>query len=93
MAKGRKTGGRKPGSRNKATAEVKELARNYAPEAFASLVQIAKSGSSEAARVAAIREILDRAYGKAPQAITGDGDGGPVKHVLEVLWGSTTAAG
>ena len=74
MAKGRKTGGRKPGSVNKATADIRELAQNYAPEALVELARLAKEAVSESARIAAIREILDRAYGKSPQAVMLDGD-------------------
>ena len=74
MAKGRKTGGRKPGSVNKATADIRELAQNYAPEALVELARLAKGAVSEAARVGAIKEILDRAYGKSPQDVTLAGD-------------------
>jgi hypothetical protein len=74
MAKGRKTGGRRPGSLNKATADIRELARNYGPEALVELARLAKEAASETARVAAIKEILDRAYGKSPQAVTLDSE-------------------
>jgi hypothetical protein len=42
---------------------------------------------SEQARVAAIKELLDRGYGRAPQAVSGDPDGEPVvvKHIVEWL--------
>jgi hypothetical protein len=55
---------------NKATADIRELAQNYAPEALVELARLAKGAASEAARVGAIKEILDRAYGKSPQAVT-----------------------
>ena len=71
---GKRRGGRKPGTPNKATAEIKDLARQYAPDALAELARLARKAESESARVAAIKEILDRAYGKAPQAIVGDPD-------------------
>lgn len=78
MAKGVKTGGRKPGTLNKATAEVKELAREYSGDALAILAKIMKDEAQvAAARVSAAKELLDRAYGKAPQALTGEG-GGPI---------------
>ncbi len=75
--------GRKPGFPNKATAELKALARQHAPEMLAGLVRIAKTSESDAGRVSAIKEILDRAYGKPAQAITGDGEG-PIQHSLTV---------
>lgn len=77
--KGKKTGGRKAGTPNRSTAEVKDMARMHAPDALAELARLARGAESEAARVAACREILDRAYGKAPQAIVGDPDA-PVEH-------------
>ncbi len=72
-----KTGGRKKGTPNKATADVKALAQQYAPAALKELARLSSEAESEQARVSACREILDRAYGKAPQAVTGEG-GGPV---------------
>jgi hypothetical protein len=80
-----KTGGRKAGIPNKATAEIKELAQQYAPAAIAELARLMKDGESEAARVSAIKEILDRAYGISPQALTGEG-GGPIQHQVGVSW-------
>ena len=68
----RKTGGRTKGTPNKATADVKELAQQYAPAALAELARLATSAESETARVSAIRELLDRACGKAAQAIDAD---------------------
>ena len=74
-----KSGGRKKGTPNKATAQVKELAQKYAEAAIAELARLATKAESEAARVSAIKELLDRAFGKAPQAITGDANQ-PVQH-------------
>ena len=62
--------GRKAGVPNKATADVKAIARSYAPDAIRELARLAMNAESEAARVAAIRELLDRAYGKS--TITAD---------------------
>ncbi len=65
-----KSGGRQKGTLNKATREIKALAQQYAPEALKELARLVKHAQSESARVAAIKELLDRAYGKAPQAVT-----------------------
>lgn len=89
MAKGQKTGGRTAGTPNKATAEVKELAAKYGPKAIEGLAKLAGlardavgQAESEAARVAAMKEILDRAYGKSAQPV-GGGDGTePIKHLF-----------
>ena len=78
-----KTGGRKAGTPNKATAEIKDIARQYGPDCIAKLWALASSAESEQAKVSAIKEILDRGYGKASQAITGE-NGGPV--ALTVGW-------
>ena len=81
--KGRKTGGRVKGVPNKATREIKALAQQYTDQALTTLVQVMQASESDAARVAAARELLDRGYGKSPQAHTGE-NGGPMK--LELSW-------
>src|SRR4051812_37020165 len=73
-----------PGGRPKALKEIQGLARSHAPAALDLLVQIAKSGQSEQARVAAANAILDRAIGKPAQAITGEGGEGPVLAAITV---------
>jgi hypothetical protein len=58
---GRQPGsGRKKGSPNKITREIKEIAHQYGPGALKELARIAHTGRGEAARVAACRKILDR---------------------------------
>jgi hypothetical protein len=57
--------GRPPGSPNKSTATVKALAQKHGPQAIAELARLASAAASEQARVAAIKELLDRAYGKS----------------------------
>src|ERR1700730_11221459 len=61
---GERRGGRQTGTPNKATADVKALAQSYAAAAVKELARLALNAQSEQARVAAIKEILDRAYGK-----------------------------
>lgn len=79
MAKGIKTGGRVAGTPNKATAEIKALAQVHGLEAITMLVKIMKESKSELSRISAIREILDRGFGKATQAVElGGPDGNPV---------------
>lgn len=74
----REGAGRKKGVPNKVSAELKELARPYAPEALATLCKIMRTSKQDAARVAAAKELLDRGFGKAPQAISGP-DGGAIE--------------
>lgn len=70
---GERRGGRKVGSRNKATAEIRDLAMKHAPAALLEAVRLSKSAKTEPARVAAINIVLDRAYGKPGQAVTHSG--------------------
>jgi hypothetical protein len=78
---GRKTGGRNAGTPNKATLEIKELARIHGPAVIERLVQLSRDPSGAVA-VSASRELLDRGYGKAPQPHDGDGQGAPIKWVV-----------
>ena len=78
--------GRRKGTPNKATAEVKELARLHGPAAIEEAVRIMKTSESDQARLAAAREILDRAYGKPQQTIVGADDAAPVE--LRITWGA-----
>jgi hypothetical protein len=72
-AKGQpKTGGRQKGTPNRATADVRALAQDYGPDAIKTLAELMEKATSEQARVAAARELLDRAYGKAAQQLAVD---------------------
>lgn len=81
--------GRPAGSVNKTTAEIRELASGWGPQAIQKAASLAGlvldeagrpigEAESEAVRLAAIQLLLDRAYGKSPMAISGV-DGGPVE--------------
>ncbi len=85
MTSGFKTGGRTKGTPNKATAEIKALAQKYTEASMKELGRIALEGTSETARVAAIKEIFDRGYGRAIQSISSDQDN-PQK--IEISWKS-----
>lgn len=84
MAKGIKTGGRVKGVPNRATADIKALAMSYTEEAFEALIGVARNSESDAARVAAIKEILDRGYGKSRQAVEHSGADGE-KLVIQIV--------
>lgn len=67
-------GGSRKGKPNKATIEVKALARVYGPAAVQKLAEMAgltrkKPAEAEAVRATCLREILDRGYGKPTQGI------------------------
>jgi Tannase and feruloyl esterase len=53
-----------PGGRPKVLGEVQELARQHAPSAIAELARLALKAKNETARIAAMRELLDRGYGR-----------------------------
>ncbi len=67
-----KTGGRKPGSLNKITADVKQAAQAYTSEAVEALASIMRASESDAARVAAANAILDRGHGRPKQSVEVD---------------------
>ncbi|MHB0939607.1 MAG: hypothetical protein ACYDCO_27230 [Armatimonadota bacterium] len=54
----------------KVAAEIRRLAQGYGPDALKTLAAIMTDSNSEPSRIAAAREILERAYGKpaAPPA-------------------------
>lgn len=81
MARGgkREGAGRPRGAVNQTTLQLRELAREHAGDMVAVLLNIAKAGESEAARVSAANALLDRGYGKPSTVLNGDGDGGPVE--------------
>lgn len=85
---GRRQGsGRQRGTPNKATADVKAAAQKHGQAMIDELVRLATNAESEAARVAACKEVLDRAYGKAPQALTVD-PGDKFTEILKAFLGS-----
>ena len=60
----------------KAPAEIRSLARSHTRTAINVLVGIMRAkDATAAARVSAANAILDRGWGKAPQAIENGGDG------------------
>lgn len=72
-----KTGGRKKGTLNKSTVEIKTLAQKHGAEAIGILAVLMKTSDSDTAKISAAKELLDRGYGKAAQSITGP-DGVPL---------------
>ena len=64
----REGAGRPAGSINKSspaqTERLSELAKTYTEEALETLVDVARNGRTDAARVSAANALLDRAYGK-----------------------------
>lgn len=77
-----------PGGRPKILGEIKELARNYGPDAIAKLAQLSglvrghPGAENESARIAALRELLDRGYGKPIQPTDITSNGESVRYVV-----------
>lgn len=76
--------GRVKGTPNKVTQDIRAAAQVYTAQALETLARIMTSGRVEASRVAACKELLDRAYGKAPQALTG-ADGGALSVLTRIV--------
>ena len=72
-----KTGGRQKGVGNRVGADVRELARQYTTQAIEVLVAIMLNPNHTSQAMAA-NSLLDRGWGKAPQALTGADGEGPV---------------
>jgi hypothetical protein len=66
-----------PGGRPRVIADLHDLARQHAPAAITELARLAVKARSEAVRVAAARELLDRGFGKATQPVDWTVEGGP----------------
>src|SRR5262252_6808623 len=63
--------GRKKGSGNKLTFDVKQALMLRGPELARELVRIALHAKNEATRVIALRECMDRLHGKATAVVEG----------------------
>jgi len=82
---GERRGGRTAGTPNKATAEVKATAQKYTAESIQVLATIMKTGESEQARIAAARELLDRAHGKPAQSVAVGGDPNNTTPIRQII--------
>jgi hypothetical protein len=60
----------------RAPSDIRSLARAHTAIAIKILAGIAKDGTNESARVAAANVLLDRGWGKPPQARIGEADRG-----------------
>jgi hypothetical protein len=68
--KGRaKTGGRKPGVRNKATLDIKAMCQDVGADMVTMLKDLAYNAEFEPTRIQAAKILLDRGYGLAVQPV------------------------
>jgi hypothetical protein len=74
------------GGRPKVLGDVQELARLHAPSIIIELARLALKAKSETARIAAIRELLDRGYGRTRQSVeVSTPDGNPLQILFEEI--------
>ncbi len=74
-----------PGGRPKADGEIRELARESGPDAIAKLVEHMNGEDSRLSQSASIA-LLDRGFGKPPQAINLGGQEGGESIKMEVSY-------
>ncbi len=66
-----------PSGRPKIVNEIRDLARGHSVTAFDRVIELMASADERIA-LAASQEILNRAYGRPPQAVTGEDGEGPL---------------
>jgi len=81
-----KTGGRQKGVSNKATTDLKAIAREHTPKAIQTLLALMERDDSPATQLGAVKEIFDRAYGKATQPLAGDSSMDAIRTALTVAF-------
>jgi hypothetical protein len=72
---GKKTGGRKKGSVNKTTAEMRGMFQKHCPKALEVMLKLLTSSENENIRLSAAKEIFDRGYGPPKQYVEHSGTG------------------
>jgi hypothetical protein len=92
-APGERRGGRQPGTPNKHPAEIKAVAAQHGPAIITKLAELAgvvpgSVAESQAVQVQAMKELLDRGFGRPTQPVSGDAGGPPV--AFEFVWGAAT---
>ncbi len=77
--------GRKRGKVGEAKRELAEMAKEHAEAALLTLAEIATGDGAASARVSAATAILDRAYGKPPQALEHSATDNPLRQLMDEL--------
>lgn len=77
--------GRKAGTLNKSTKDIKAIAQEHGAEAIGVLVTAIREADNWQAKISAAKELMDRGYGKATQPIAGDPDSSPVRVINEIV--------
>lgn len=74
-----------PGGRPRVSSNIRDLARQHAPAAIAELARLTLRARSEGVRVAAIKELLDRGFGRSTQIVEGSLDRGSIPTELPLV--------
>jgi len=82
-----------PNGRPKVVFEIRDLAQQYGPAAITRLAELCGlapgiPAEAEATQVAALKELLDRGYGRATQPLAGDADAAPL--AIDFRWADAT---
>jgi len=72
----------------KVKRELAEMAKEHADAALLTLVEIATGDGAASARVSAATAILDRAFGKPPQALEHSAKGGSLEQLFSEIKGT-----
>jgi hypothetical protein len=75
-----------PAGKPKAFCEMQRLARSHSTEAIDRLVEIMRNKKAGNLSLRAAEILLDRAWGRVPFAVAGEGGEGPVKIEYAVSW-------
>ena len=69
-----------PGGRPRAVGALRDLVQAKGPDLIERLMSMALADDTEPrVRVECIKVLLDRGYGRPPQPVDGDGEGGPIQ--------------
>src|SRR3954466_10358471 len=71
--------------RKRIPADLRSLARSHTALSIKVLAGIAQNGQTDAARVAAATALLDRGWGRPPQAHTGENGEGSIRVVIRQI--------
>jgi hypothetical protein len=87
---GERRGGRRPGTPNKHPSEIKAIAAHHGPAIISKLAELAgvvpgNAAELQTVQVQAMRELLDRGFGRPTQPLSGDADAPPL--AIEFTWG------
>lgn len=90
--------GRPPGSLNKTTHDIKVLAQSYGPAVIRKLAEMAgvavdekgkrvgEPAKNDQARTAAMKELLDRGFGRARQPLSGPDADDDAAQPLQIVY-------